>query len=381
MPESQTPPAADLGQLRRLLVQHFSPDDLDSLCQDLDVDYDVVPGEGTDAKARELITFMQRRGRLADLVDSAQRERPNAPWPVVSSEETPLAHRADPQRPQPDRPAAAPAGKGPGHGLPASRRVHVDREDEIRRFLNMLEGRQEERILLVAAPSGRGKTWLLLEYQKQAVRAGVPCALIDLRLGGMGVSDTLAVLGEEFGWEHLGRFQRQVTEWERPSADSTPIGRPRIQAALGGADEQARRERLRVLTDALVADLRAWLEPAGRAVVIVDTYNVAGKDQKVEPELREWLEGVFLPHVRRTAGLVVVVAGQQTPEVNTGWEACCDRIELGPLDDPHEWMSYVAAVGATASLEVVAAFCHSCRGEPSAIASMLSSLRNWGGVR
>ena len=245
----------------------------------------------------------------------------------------------------------------------------------------MLEGRQEERILLVAAPSGRGKTWLLLEYQKQAVRAGVPCALIDLRLGGMGVSDTLAVLGEEFGWEHLGRFQRQVTEWERPSADSAPIGRPRIQAALGGADERTRRERLRVLTDALVADLRAWLEPAGRAVVIVDTYNVAGKDQKVGPELREWLEGVFLPHVRRTAGLVVVVAGQQTPEVNTGWEACCDRIELGPLDDPHEWMPYVAAVGATASLEVVAAFCHTCRGEPSAIAPMLSSLRNWGGVR
>ena len=227
MPESQTPPAADLGQLRRLLVQHFSADDLRSLCQDLGVDYDVLPGEGTDAKARELIAFMEKRGRLADLVGAAQRERPNAPWPVVSSEETPLAHRADPQRPQPDRPAATPAGKGPGHGLPASRRVHVDREDEIRRFLNMLEGRQEERILLVAAPSGRGKTWLLLEYQKQAVRAGVPCALIDLRLGGMGVPDTLAVLGEEFGWEHLGRFQRQVTEWERPSADSTPIGRPR----------------------------------------------------------------------------------------------------------------------------------------------------------
>ena len=67
MPESQTPPAADLGQLRRLLVQHFSANDLRSLCQDLGVAYDVLPGEGTDAKARELITFMRKRGRLADL--------------------------------------------------------------------------------------------------------------------------------------------------------------------------------------------------------------------------------------------------------------------------------------------------------------------------
>jgi hypothetical protein len=80
MPESQTPPAADLGQLRRLLVQHFSADDLRSLCQDLDVDYDVLPGEGTDAKARELIAFMQRRGRLADLRAAATRERPQVAW-------------------------------------------------------------------------------------------------------------------------------------------------------------------------------------------------------------------------------------------------------------------------------------------------------------
>ena len=65
---SQPPPAADLGQLRRLLVQHFSASDLRSLSQDLGVDDDILPGKGTDAKARELIAFMQRRGRLADLL-------------------------------------------------------------------------------------------------------------------------------------------------------------------------------------------------------------------------------------------------------------------------------------------------------------------------
>ena len=267
-----------------------------------------------------------------------------------------------------------------------SQRVHIDRQPEIARFLAMVHSHQEERILLIEAPSGRGKTWLLLEYQKRAGQASVPCALIDLRVGGVGVSDALATLGEEFGWERLGRFQRQVAEWERPAADVTihgvvQIGRGQIQVVLGGPDEQTRRERRRVLTDALIADLREWLGTAGRAVIIVDTYNIAGDNKTVGPELREWLEGVFLPHVRRTTGLVVVVAGQQTPEVNTAWEMCCDRIELGPLSDPREWMPFVAAVGATASQEVVAAFCHACRGEPSAIAMMLSGLRSWGGVR
>jgi hypothetical protein len=267
-----------------------------------------------------------------------------------------------------------------------SSRVHVDRQPEINRFLEMLHGRQEERILLIEAPSGRGKTWLLLEYQKRTAEAHVPCALIDLRVGGVGVSDALATVAEEFGWERFDRFTRQVAAWARPAAEVTihgvlQIGRPQIQVVLGGPDEPTRRERRRVLTDALIADLRAWLGSAGRAVVIVDTYNVAGAEQKVTPELREWLEGVFLPRVRRTPGLVMVVAGQQTPEVNTSWEACCERITLGPLTDPYEWMPYVAAVGATASLEVVSAFCHSCRGEPSAIAMMLSGLRSWGGVR
>ncbi|MCX6033293.1 MAG: hypothetical protein NT169_28930 [Chloroflexi bacterium] len=239
---------------------------------------------------------------------------------------------------------------------------------------------------MIEAPSGRGKTWLLLEYQRRAGQAGVPCALVDLRVGGMGVSDALATLGEEFGWERLGRFARQVGEWDRPAVDVTihgvvQIGRPQIQVVLSGPDEQTRRERRRVLTDALMSDVREWLGATGRAVVIMDTYNVAGADKKVEPELREWLEGVLLPHVRRTPGLIVVVAGQQTPDVNLGWEACCCRIELGPLDDPREWMPFVAAIGVRASLEAVSVVCHLREGEPMAIAMELNKLRNWGGVR
>jgi hypothetical protein len=267
-----------------------------------------------------------------------------------------------------------------------SQHFHVDRQPEIDRFLDMLHGRREERILLIEAPSGRGKTWLLLEYQKRAAQAGAACALVDLRVGGVGVSDALATLGEEFGWEKFGRFQRQVAEWGQATADVTihgvvQIGRPQIQVVLGGPDEQTRRERRRVLTDALIADLREWLGSTGRAAIIVDTYNVTGADKKVGPELREWLEGVFLPHVRRTPGLVVAVAGQQTPEVNLGWESCCSRIELGPLKDPRDWMAFVTAIGVTANLEVVSAYCHSCRGEPSAIAAHLNSLRDWGGWR
>lgn len=80
------PRTSDDGELRRLLRQHFNDNDLRSLCQDLDVDYDALPGEGSEAKARELIAFVQKRGRLADLLTAAARERPHVAWGAIGGE-------------------------------------------------------------------------------------------------------------------------------------------------------------------------------------------------------------------------------------------------------------------------------------------------------
>ena len=79
------PRTSDAGELRRLLVQHFSDNDLRSLCQDLAVDYEQLPGQGKEAKARELIAFVEQRGRLADLLAAAARERPHVAWGAAPS--------------------------------------------------------------------------------------------------------------------------------------------------------------------------------------------------------------------------------------------------------------------------------------------------------
>jgi hypothetical protein len=79
------PNTSDAGELRRLIVQHFSDDALRSLCQDLDVDYEQLPGQGKEAKARELIVYLEQRGRLADLLAAAGRERPHVAWESLGS--------------------------------------------------------------------------------------------------------------------------------------------------------------------------------------------------------------------------------------------------------------------------------------------------------
>lgn len=70
----------DLVRLHELLVQHFGLEDLRTVCFRLGVDIADLPGEGRSAKARELITYMERRGRTDDLRVEAKRERPHVNW-------------------------------------------------------------------------------------------------------------------------------------------------------------------------------------------------------------------------------------------------------------------------------------------------------------
>ncbi len=67
-------------RLRHGLVEHFDLSEFRVLCADLDVNYDVLDGEGLDDKAVDLVDYMDRRGRIEDLVAACRKNRPNASW-------------------------------------------------------------------------------------------------------------------------------------------------------------------------------------------------------------------------------------------------------------------------------------------------------------
>jgi hypothetical protein len=259
--------------------------------------------------------------------------------------------------------------------------VHVDRHDELRLFEDLLEGRRDERILLVEGPPGLGKTLLMLEYGRMAREAGVPCARVDLKLPGTAAFDVLGTMCEEWVECPFRQFRWQVEALQRPGAEVTvrgvvQFGRSTIRVAMSDPDETARRERRWLVTGAVMADVREWLEGEGRAVMLLDSYD----PDKVTPDVQQWVEGTLLPHVRRTPGLVVVVAGQRTPPASAMWEEVCCRLELGPLDDPDDWMVFVEAEEIQATREVVSAMCHVFEGHPMMLATKLSTLRTWGGA-
>lgn len=74
------PSGLNLIHLRTQLAQRFNLDELQTLCFDLDVNYDNLSGDTLDAKARELIKFCDRHGLLANLIERCQQLHGEVEW-------------------------------------------------------------------------------------------------------------------------------------------------------------------------------------------------------------------------------------------------------------------------------------------------------------
>lgn len=74
-----------LVESHRLLDKHFNLAELKALCFALGVDFYNLGGEGKTDKARELVLYMDRRGRVPDLLRAAAAARPGVAWPAAAA--------------------------------------------------------------------------------------------------------------------------------------------------------------------------------------------------------------------------------------------------------------------------------------------------------
>ncbi len=77
-PVSTTPySGADLARIRHVLVDSFNLDELRTLCFDLGMDFESLPGQSKPAKAREMVNYWRNRHDLGPLTDAIRLERGN----------------------------------------------------------------------------------------------------------------------------------------------------------------------------------------------------------------------------------------------------------------------------------------------------------------
>lgn len=73
----ESPFEVNATTLRDALAARFSLSEIETLCFDLGIDDEDVPGTTKSEKARELVRYMERRGRLSDLIAAIRKARPN----------------------------------------------------------------------------------------------------------------------------------------------------------------------------------------------------------------------------------------------------------------------------------------------------------------
>ncbi|UCG23379.1 MAG: hypothetical protein JSW55_14685, partial [Chloroflexota bacterium] len=64
------------ARLHSFIVSHYSLEEFQTLCFALAVPYDDLLGKGLSGQARELILYMGRQERLADLADQLKKDHP-----------------------------------------------------------------------------------------------------------------------------------------------------------------------------------------------------------------------------------------------------------------------------------------------------------------
>lgn len=78
MRANTVPETNQLTQLHQQINAHFNEGELRDLCFNLKVEHDSLGGRGKADNARELVAYMERRGRLPDLMAAVKAARPHS---------------------------------------------------------------------------------------------------------------------------------------------------------------------------------------------------------------------------------------------------------------------------------------------------------------
>jgi hypothetical protein len=235
-----------------------------------------------------------------------------------------------------------------------AREIPVDREEELEIFKTMLSGKTEERILLIEAQSGMGKTILLGEFSHRKPKR-IDFAKIDFKGGGTSIAELFYRLRDKLGRDDkFPNLDKELKGVLNPSIDiksNLMVGKNHIEAYLNDRDEQEREMLLSALTEALFVDLRA-LE---KLLIIFDTF------EKSEDSVRKWVTDSFLSRIQNSPNVFVVIGGQEVPEENFEWDCIKRKLEGIP---PEHWTKYAKNKGMIYHDEYIRACCKIYGGHP-----------------
>jgi hypothetical protein len=227
-------------------------------------------------------------------------------------------------------------------------RPYVDHKPPREAFRAALEGKLPH-VLTVRAASGKGKSTLIGSFRQECKERGVPVGLLDFR--ALRGSDTFVVIGSIRYFLRVLDFplyDASVAEYLKTPSPGVTLEDVHLTASNLGSitagDPQRRRVVLSRLTDALLHDLEACCAKHC-AVLLADTFEQA------DDEAKAWLTGQVVAGACDVTGLITVVAGQATPQIDPAhWQGIYRHFDLPTGLTWDDWQEYAQAVGALSVL-------------------------------
>lgn len=227
----------------------------------------------------------------------------------------------------------------------------VDREGELRRFREMLTGRDPTQVLVVEGPYGIGKTWLLNRLRREADAQTLPASAVDFSFGeahdDLWMVHRAAVALGSHHFEALNKTLEDATKLEVVlKVESSPgSGRVTFQGDAEVHGDVAGRDIIKGNTFYLQADSpvirRIWQERineaffedlarlglASGAVFLFDSFEQATNEASfwIKDRLLRLIGDGKLPEVR------VVIAGEQVLSFSSAWRDLVAELHLDPL--------------------------------------------------
>ena len=239
---------------------------------------------------------------------------------------------------------------------------------EIEFFRRMLQLKIEQRILLVEAPSGYGKSKLLSQFRKNCPREWQRVE-IELKSAAGGVIYFISETQLQLGSERLPKYQQKIQELGEPKIVMTGnriSGNDNSMTADFHLNEDYQKILLEQLKNAFLEDLANLRQPT---LLLLDTFDAAPKN------LQDWLFGSFLGAAAKIPTMLVVVAGREFERPPIQWDDYHHRFELNEILDLDAWCDYATGHGYQFSADTVQAAMVLSKGLPSEVVKAFEILK------
>ncbi len=241
------------------------------------------------------------------------------------------------------------------------RDLFVDRDRQLTAFRRMLDGSARKRVMIIRAPDGMGKSWLLQMFAHPATETGLPLARFDFADGL--VYDALALVRrarDMLGEAAFPDLEQTLREASTPrvniSVDGPPINvnvndntlGDNANITIGDVGVNLKNSQFIVQTDNPVIrqaledrinraffEGLATLAATARPVFLFDSYERTSIETErwVAGSSDRWISGELLLRIRdgRLPNAIAVLAGSRTPEFGPEWSDVLGQMEIQPL--------------------------------------------------